>query len=113
LFELNASHFRTKDIIEKIVGAATQNASFDGKKRLVLLDEIDGIHGKEDKGGLQAILQVIKDSQNPLILTANDIYADKKLAPLRTACTLWQFMHMSKLSKKCLSKLHRGLFWTL
>lgn len=98
VFELNASDFRTKEIIEKIVGAAAFNASFSGNLRLVLLDEVDNLHGSYDKGAPQAILQILKESQNPVILTANDIYSDKKLASIRSYCTRLEFKKPNYLS---------------
>src|SRR3989344_6603938 len=81
LFELNASDFRSKEIIERLAGAAAMNASFSGNKRLVLFDEVDGLQA-QDRGGAGAITQLLKESQNPVILTANDIYGDQKLAPI-------------------------------
>lgn len=91
LVEFNASDVRDKETIEKVVSAAALNASFTGAPRLVLLDEIDGIQGSQDKGGLSAILTVLKEAQNPVILTANDIYGDKRLAGVRAFCKLIQF----------------------
>ncbi|HIH21781.1 MAG TPA: AAA family ATPase, partial [Candidatus Diapherotrites archaeon] len=82
LFELNASDFRTKDIIERIAGAAALNSSFSGKLRLVLLDEVDGLQGTADKGGAAAIGSLLRQASQPVILTANEIYGDagKKLS---------------------------------
>lgn len=97
VFELNASDFRTKEIIERLAGAAALNASFTGKPRLVLLDEIDGLQSS-DKGGASAIVDVLKHSQNPVILTANEIYSEKKLAPIRAACILLEFKKINYLS---------------
>ena len=97
VFELNASDFRTKEIIERIAGAAALNASFSGKPRLVLLDEIDGLQSS-DKGGAAAIVDVLKHSQNPVILTANEIYSEKKLSPIRAVCTLLEFKKINYLS---------------
>ncbi len=98
LFELNASDFRSKAIIEKVAGAAAANASFSGKKRLVLIDELDGIHGNEDRGGAGAIASVIRQAQNPMILTANDIYSNRNISPLRFACTTLEFKKINYLS---------------
>ena len=97
VFELNASDFRTKEIIERLAGAAALNASFTGKPRLVLLDEIDGLQSS-DKGGAAAIVNVLKQSQNPVMLTANEIYSEKKLAPIRAVCTLLEFKKINYLS---------------
>ncbi|MFH0714930.1 MAG: replication factor C large subunit [Candidatus Diapherotrites archaeon] len=95
LFELNASDSRSKDVIEKVAGGAAFNASFSGQKRLVLLDEIDGLQGREDKGGAAAVLDVLKQAQNPVILTANDVYGDKKLASIRGFCQKMEFRRPS------------------
>lgn len=90
LVEFNASDTRDKETVEKVVMGAALNASFTGNLRLVLLDEIDGIHGNEDKGGLSAILNVLREGKNPIILTANDIYGDKRLAGIRSYARVLQ-----------------------
>jgi len=97
LFELNASDFRTKDTIEKFAGAATQGASFSGKPRLVLLDEVDGLQ-RADRGGAGAISKILRESKNPIILTANDIYGNQKLAPIRAQCDLVPLKKINYLS---------------
>lgn len=91
LVEFNSSDQRNEEAIERSVSAAALNASFTGQPRLVLLDEIDGIQGTQDKGGLSAVLTVLKEARNPVILTANDIYADKRLAGIRTFCKMLPF----------------------
>lgn len=91
LVEFNASDVRDKESMEKSIAGAAYNSGFDGKRRLVLIDEIDAIHGREDKGGLSALLEIMRHAQNPLILTANDIYADKKLASVRSFAKIVQF----------------------
>ena len=97
LFEMNASDFRTKDIIDKVAGAASQGATFSGKKRLILLDEVDGLQAR-DRGGAGSISTILKESQNPVILTANDIYANQKLAPMRTYAEPLEFRKINYLS---------------
>lgn len=98
LFELNASDTRTKDVIEKVAGSAAQGSSFSGKKRLILLDEVDGLQGNADRGGVAAINRVIKQSRNPIILTANDVYGNQKMTPFRSSCQLMQFKKINYLS---------------
>lgn len=98
VFELNASDFRNKDIIERLVGAASQNASFSGKPRLILIDEVDGIRGSADRGGLAAIARILRETQNPIILTANDIYSNQNLATVRRYCKLLEFKKINYLS---------------
>ena len=98
LFEMNASDARTKDIIERVAGAASQGSSFSGKKRLILLDEVDGLQGNADRGGVAAINRVIKQSKNPVILTANDLYGNQKMLPFRSSCELMQFKKINYLT---------------
>ena len=45
----------------------------------------------QDRGGASAIASIVKESNNPVILTANDLYGDKKLIPFRTICELKEF----------------------
>ncbi|MEI7961035.1 MAG: replication factor C large subunit [archaeon] len=97
IFEMNASDLRDKESIQKIAGAATANSSLFGGKRLILLDEVDGLQSR-DRGGASAIAGILKEANNPVILTANDIYADKNLAPLRTAAELCDFKKINYLS---------------
>jgi replication factor C large subunit len=97
LFEMNASDLRDKESIEHIAGSATSNSSLFGVKRLILLDEIDSLLSN-DRGGASAIIAILKSATNPIILTANDVYADKKLAPLRTSCELLEFKKINYLS---------------
>jgi len=97
LFELNASDLRSKDTIEKLAGAASQGSSLSGRRRLILLDEVDGLQAR-DRGGAGAILSILRESKNPVILTANDIYANQKLSPLRQSSELVQFKKINYLS---------------
>lgn len=96
LFEMNASDLRDKESIEKIAGAATANSSLFGSKRLILLDEIDAMQS-QDRGGGSAVLSILKEANNPVILTANDAY-DKKLVSIRANCEVLEFKKINYLS---------------
>ncbi len=85
LIEINASDKRSGEILLKIAGLASTQSTLFSKGRLILLDEVDGINLREDQGAVTTILQIIKDTQYPLILTANDPW-DPKTRPLREAC---------------------------
>ncbi|MHA1820599.1 MAG: AAA family ATPase [Promethearchaeota archaeon] len=41
------------------------------KKKLILIDEVDGISGQSDRGGLATLLKIIKITKNPIIMTCN------------------------------------------
>lgn len=112
LVEMNASDFRTAEQVERLisrsVGYQTLDSTFFGMEgRIVLFDEVDGISGREDHGGVGAIIDVIKRAKCPVFLTANDIYSTK-LRDLRSYCFEVEFervredaliSHMSEICK--------------
>jgi replication factor C large subunit len=84
--ELNASDKRSHDIILSTVGEASASSSLFGQGlKLIILDEVDGIHGTDDRGGIRAISKIIKESHHPLIMMANDPYS-KRIKSLKTKC---------------------------
>ncbi len=74
IIELNASDFRTKDVINRVVGNATKSGGLykEKKGKVIVLDEVDGIHGRAEYGGLAALIKLIKVSPYPIVLIAND-----------------------------------------
>jgi replication factor C large subunit len=96
--ELNASDQRTAGIIKKVAGSASKMGTFDGisGKRLVILDEADNLHGNYDRGGARAIIQVIKQSSQPIILIANEFYNVEPA--LRLSCKAVQFKALNSSS---------------
>ncbi|MCX8158268.1 MAG: replication factor C large subunit [Candidatus Diapherotrites archaeon] len=97
IFEMNASDLRDKESIERIAGAAAFNTSFSGNLRLILLDEIDGLSAN-DRGASSAILTLIREARNPIILTANDVYSDRKLNQIRLECKILEFRKVNYIS---------------
>jgi len=90
IMELNASNFRNKDQINSIVGAASQQQSLFKKGKIILLDELDGISGTKDRGGLQALIKLLPKVRTPLVLISNDIW-DRKFSTLRKKFDLVEF----------------------
>ncbi len=83
LFEINASDIRNKEKINRIVGTAAMKKSIKNKKgSIILVDEVDGISGRQDRGGIGALIKIIKHTKNPIILTANDL-SDQKYSTLK------------------------------
>ncbi len=72
LVEMNASDFRRSKDIERIAILASDKTSLLGKGKIILLDEVDGIHARSDAGGIEAILRLINITKQPIIMTAND-----------------------------------------
>jgi len=96
LIEANASDVRTSQAIRRRIFRAVTEASLFGKRgKIILLDEVDGISPKEDRGGLQTILELIRETRYPIVLTANNPW-DPKLRPLRDLCTLVEFKKIGK-----------------
>lgn len=90
LVEKNASDYRTEDAINRFAGLASQYGSLFGVKRIILLDELDGLTGNADKGGVKAITEIVKTAQCPIVLIANSAY-DPRFANLRSYCLLIEF----------------------
>lgn len=97
IIEVNASDTRNKEEIENLVGSAATQMSLFNKGKIILLDEIDGLSGKKDRGGISAITKVIEKSAFPIILTANDPW-DSKFSTLRKKANLIQFHTLNYLS---------------
>jgi replication factor C large subunit len=92
--EMNASDSRTAAAIQKVAGAASRMMTFSGKKRLVILDEADNLYGAADRGGSAAMLKLVKETDQPVVLIANDYYGLTK--PLREATLGIQFRSIRK-----------------
>ena len=88
--EKNASDYRTEEAINRFAGLASQYGSLFGGKRIILLDELDGLTGSSDRGGVKAISDVVKAAQCPVILIANNAF-DPRYATLRSYCLLIEF----------------------
>lgn len=71
LIEMNASDTRNKEELQRLITPMLTNASIFGKRMLLFLDEIDGISGREDTGGIESIVNMMKDPTIPVIMAAN------------------------------------------
>ena len=75
VIELNASDQRTKDAIGRVAGVASVTQSLSGAgRKLIVFDEADNLHGTADRGGAREMLEVIRNSRQPILLIANDLY---------------------------------------
>lgn len=90
VLEVNASEFRNKEHIKSIVGSASGQMSLFSKGKVILVDEVDGISGKEDRGGLQEIINIIQTTSFPIVLTAMNPW-DNKFSSLRSKSLLIKF----------------------
>ncbi|WP_305554978.1 replication factor C large subunit [Methanobrevibacter sp. V74] len=104
--ELNASDKRSQDVIKNTIGESSAARSLFGDDyKLIILDEVDGIHGSNDRGGVRAIGEIIKTSHHPMILIANDFYS-KRLQSIKPKC---QVIKMKKARWNSISALLRKI----
>ena len=95
--EFNASDQRTGPVLEHIAGASATTTSLTGnddgewapRRKLIIFDEADNLHGSADRGGAKAIIGIIKEAKQPVMLIANDIYGMDK--EIKTQCDMVQF----------------------
>ncbi|QEE15742.1 AAA family ATPase [Promethearchaeum syntrophicum] len=110
VIELNASDVRTEDAIQNKLQETVKSTnllSFTSKKskgKIILIDEVDGLHGQSDRGGVKALVNIIAQSKFPLILTCN--FRDKKLKSL---FDLLGSIDISQASAKDISKVLRKI----
>lgn len=95
LVEMNASDWRTAKKIERIAGRASQSSPLTKQRRIILLDEVDGVSGTRDRGGIPAIIQMQKQTKLPIVLTANDPW-NPKFSTLRSHCIMVEFKPVGK-----------------
>ena len=67
---LNASDVRSKSRINEILTPALGNVSVMGTP-MIFVDEVDGIHGRSDFGGVSALIDILKEPTVPIVLAAN------------------------------------------
>jgi replication factor C large subunit len=104
--EMNASDKRSQDIIKRTIGESSTSISLFGDEyKLIIIDEVDGIHGTNDRGGVAEIGKIIKTSHHPIILMANDFYS-KRLQSIKPKC---QVIKMKKSRWNSISALLRKI----
>ncbi|MFW5852896.1 MAG: replication factor C large subunit [Nanoarchaeota archaeon] len=95
IIEVNASDKRNKDQMRTILGATSKQMSLLHRTKILLVDEIDGISGMYDRGGVSELASIIKTSEFPVIMTAEDPWQSKfsslrsisKLVEIKTVST--------------------------
>ncbi len=98
VIEMNASDTRSEKAINALARPATSFVALDTftskiKGNVLFLDEVDGIAGNEDRGGVSAIIKILENARAPIIMAANDPDAEK-LRPLKKVSTLIRFQQV-------------------
>jgi len=100
--EMNASDSRNADAIRRVAtrGAVLQTftetgeylRAGEGGRKLIILDEADNVFGREDRGGIAAIVDMIQTTRHPVVLIANDYYAlTRRSSSLKRLCKAVKF----------------------
>ena len=71
LIEMNASDSRTRDMLECRILPILNNTSLYGKRMLLFLDEVDGIYRRQDTGGVEFLVRILKEPTIPIVLASN------------------------------------------
>lgn len=74
--DLNASDARSKSRITEILRPVMDYAGLSGRT-MVFVDEVDGIHGRSDYGGAEALIRLLDKPPVPVVLAANSQDTDK------------------------------------
>ena len=81
---INASDKISKNAIENLLKDLSANSTIGhlkNKKTVIVMDEVDGVSGSSDRGGIGALIKVIKLSRMPIVCIAND-HGSRKIVSL-------------------------------
>ena len=105
ILELNSSDLRNRLQLEARLKPASEQKSLFKEGKILLMDEVDGVSGTKDRGGVPELIRIISKTSHPMILTGNDIW-QSKFSPLRTKCKL---VEMKSLKTEDVVKLLRSV----
>jgi len=111
LVEMNASDKRNADAIRKVatMGALCETFTDEGEfiqrakggRKLIVLDEADNLFGREDVGGIGAIVDTIRRAEQPIILIVNDYYGlTRRSAAIKSLVKEIKFSRINHLTIK-------------
>ncbi|MFX1571736.1 MAG: replication factor C large subunit [Promethearchaeota archaeon] len=77
VIETNASDTRTRATLERKLKETTKTRGImdfitESKEKLILIDEIDGIYGVQDRGAIPTVIDLIQSTQFPIIMCSNE-----------------------------------------
>jgi len=105
ILELNASDSRNQTEIKDFLSRACGQMSLFATKKIILLDELDGLSGMQDRGASTVISSYMESSAFPIIVTAFNAF-EKKVAPIKKVSQLIEF---SSLETKDIQQILRNV----
>lgn len=94
LIETNASDLRSSKELRDTISSSVSQKSLMKRGKIFLFDEVDGLSGYEDKGGVKEMINIITNTKYPVVLVANDPY-NRKLMSLRKKTKLIPFRKLT------------------
>ena len=85
---LNASDVRSKSRINELLSPVLGNITVLGTP-MIFVDEVDGIHGRGDYGGAEALIKILKEPTVPIVLAANSDSSDKMKSIKKVVKTIY------------------------
>ncbi|MFX1425974.1 MAG: replication factor C large subunit [Promethearchaeota archaeon] len=75
--ETNASDTRTRKALENRLKETSKSRGImdfiiETKEKLILIDEVDGIYGVQDRGAVPTIIELVQNTQFPIIMCSNE-----------------------------------------
>ncbi|MGE0793177.1 MAG: replication factor C large subunit [Candidatus Woesearchaeota archaeon] len=94
ILELSANETRNQSNIEEFLSKATGQMSLFATKKIILLDELDGLSGMNDRGAATVIANYIKKSTFPIIMTCLNPY-EKRISSIKKISKLVEFQSLN------------------
>jgi len=112
---LNASDVRSKSRISQILSPVLGSIGIFGSP-MIFVDEVDGIHGRADFGGAEALIKILKEPTVPIVLAANSDKSEKMKSIKKAVKTIYfrplpprlLRLHLENILKKEGAKLSPG-----
>ena len=99
VIETNASDTRTRATLEKRLKETTKSRGImdfitQSKEKLILIDEVDGIYGVKDRGAVPTIIDLVQNTQFPIIMCSNEYKTN--LQPLYNKIRRFEVKRLAK-----------------
>ncbi len=117
VIEMNASDTRNASAVKRIATRGALYETFtdegdfirhqEGGLKLIILDEADNLFGREDYGGIGAIVDTLKKTHQPIALVVNDLYElTRRSSSIKRLCDIIRFR---KPRSQTVAKILRGI----
>jgi len=104
--EINASDTRKKKAVQSLLSNVIGQQSLFAKGKIVLVDEIEGLSGRSDRGGVSAVAKIIKQSPYPVVVTGIDAQ-DRKYKKIKKKTII---LELKKLKSSQIAETLKQIF---